>query len=75
MWLFARILLRNTTLRVGFVGGIVGVVVDLDHLPIFGASRAWHYPLLYASVFVGLCCLAYLAGLWIRSVLNYYKEM
>ena len=57
----------------GVCGGILGVLVDLDHLTmVWGgeASRALHTPLAAFAGIVALCCLARLAGLLARVVLG-----
>ncbi len=59
---------------VGILGGIFGVLVDLDHIPsVFRGGiypRLWHTPVLIISLFVACYCLAHLAGLLARMVLK-----
>ncbi len=49
--------------------GVVGVLVDLDHIIAFG-GRFLHTPLLIGSGVILIGCCAYIAGLHIRMVLN-----
>ena len=61
------------TLLVGFLGGVFGVLVDLDHLPVLWggqASRAFHTPLLFGAGFVAFYCLARLGRLLVGQVLS-----
>jgi len=62
------------TFFVGILGGILGVLVDLDHIPsLFREGiyhRLWHTPVLIVALFVGGYCLAHLAGLLARLVLK-----
>jgi hypothetical protein len=58
-------------LFVGICGGIVGVLVDIDHLPmVWGGegSRALHTPLAIFAGIVALYCLARLGGLLYKVV-------
>jgi hypothetical protein len=58
------------TLWAGLLGGGFGVLVDLDHLPILGASRAAHIPLFAMAGIVGFYSLACLTRLWLEMVLK-----
>jgi len=61
-------------LFVGILGGIFGVLVDLDHIPsLFRTGihhRLWHTPVLIISLGIAGCCFAYLGGLLVRLVLK-----
>ena len=61
-------------LFVGILGGIFGVLVDLDHIPsVFREGidhRLWHTPALIIAFGVTCYCLAYFAGLLARMVLK-----
>lgn len=71
-----RTLLHNDALRFGFLGGCIGVLVDLDHIPwainpqIWTTGRIWHPALFVVAGVVALGCGAYLAGLYIKLVLR-----
>lgn len=55
-----------TTLLIGFLGGVIGVLVDLDHVIAYftgHSGRVLHPYLLRISVFVLCGLIAYLGGL------------
>lgn len=63
----------RTALLVGFLGGVLGVLVDLDHLPaLWGkeGARSFHTPLLIAASLIALYCFARLGGLLVGEVLK-----
>ena len=64
-------------LFIGICGGIVNVLVDIDHAPMFWggtASRALHPALLISAGIVALCYSACLAGCVARLVLEKKKK-
>ncbi len=63
-----RAALCSVTLRVGLLGGMVGMAVDIDH-PL-GLGRALHLPFAVIAVVVGCCALACCAGLLAQVVLS-----
>ena len=68
----------HPALWVGFFGGVVGVLVDLDHPVSFFLKvengRFFHYPIFFLTfaVFCGLC--AYIGGLLFTLVLKRRKK-
>lgn len=56
---------------VGIFGGVVGVLVDLDHLPmVWGGtgSRAFHTPLALVAGVVVFYCFARIGGLLVQDI-------
>ena len=77
----AHTILRSRAFRVGIYGGIVGVLVDVDHIiahyiPSLRTlnpewpGRCFHTPLLIISGFVIFGMLTYIARLYIGMVLR-----
>jgi len=63
-------------LFVGFLGGIVNVLVDIDHSPVLwggAATRAFHTPILIGAGIIAVGCLACIARLFFRMVLKNEK--
>lgn len=63
----------RSALLVGILGGILAVLVDIDHLPILWggqASRTFHIPLSIAAGFIAIYCFARIGGLLVGQVLS-----
>lgn len=63
----------RSALLVGILGGVLAVLVDIDHLPILWggrASRTFHIPLFIAASLVAVYCFARLGGLLVEQVLS-----
>lgn len=73
-------LLRSDALRFGFWGGVIGVLVDLDHIPwainpqVWTEGRILHPALLVIAGVVAIGCVAYLTGLYIKLVLRKKRQ-
>lgn len=81
MWIRCLVcnLRSKRALAVGFCGGVVGVLIGLDHPlaywifeghPTFAQWRFWHIPLAVVAFAVACCCVAYIGGLFCRVVLK-----
>jgi len=67
----------RTTFLVGILGGVLGVLVDIDHVPaLFGgqASKALHTPLLVGAGIIAFYCFARLRRLLVGKVLSKKEE-